>query len=330
VRFRLALSATFLGVLVAFSAWSVRWALDGLREVTFDMPGEVTTLQLYTWPQDVSAAQAGEAVRDLRSYLSEHALSLIVASPGDGYPQMIVFDPAGRLAWFSPVDTDNAESSSGVYLFAGTYSARRWTASSATPLLPGGATVAGVLAPPVDVGDLQYVRPLGADPLPSGTYVVSTTSSAELAELADLLARQGLEIQQSQQMPLLPYLTHQPLLSATAMFVLLGHVCAAMYWSVLLRGRNREMVIRRHHGARSATLVRRWFAGGLPAVAAGVALGVAVSGLVVRVVGCETLTSPEYPTLLEGAVIGFALTSAVWLATLFSVVRSRSEVSGAA
>lgn len=329
MRLKLALSATFLGLLVAFMGWSLQWALDARQEVTFDMPGDVTTLKLYDGPQDVSDADANAALQELKNYARDHSLSLIVASPGDGYPEMIVYDPAGRLSWFSAA-TDDTGSDSSVHIFEGTYSERRWTASSVTPLLPPGTPVAGVVAPPAGAGNLQYVRSLGAVALPPGDYVLSTTSSDELAHLEEFLGRQGLAVQESRQIPLLPYLTHDPLVVVTSLFLLLGHVCAATYWSVLLGARTRELVIRRRHGARRRTLVRRWFANGLPGVASGIALGVAVSGLVVRAVGREALAPPQYLTLVEAAAVGLALTSTVWLVTLSAVVRSRDGVSRAA
>lgn len=322
------MSAVFLGVLVAFLVWSVQWALDDRREVTFGMSGEVTTVMVYPGPQVVSPADALTAGQELRRYLADHGLSLIVASPGDGTPQMTVFDPARRMSWFRSA-ADAAGSASGVYLFEGSYSARRWTASSATPLLAAGSTVAGVVNPPAGVGNLQYVRPLG-EVFPAGNYVLGGVSSKDVAPLEALLGRQGLEVHDARAMPLLEDLLNNPLIMTTTLFLAVGHLCAAAYWSLLLGSRSRELAIRRRHGARLLTLVRRWFASGLPPIALGLAAGVTISGVVVRVLGRVPLTGPQYLTLAQAAALGLAVTSIAWLATVAAGLRARDEVRRAA
>ncbi|MGH8901110.1 MAG: hypothetical protein ACRDYA_05365 [Egibacteraceae bacterium] len=322
------MSGAFLGVLVAFLVWSVQWALEDRRQVTFDMPGEVTTLELYEGNQEIDAADAHAAGQELRRYLTDQGISLIVASSGDGSPQMTVFDPARRLSWFTPA-ADETGSAAGIYLFEGSYSALRWIASSVTPLLPEGTTVAGVVAPPTDVGDLQYVMPL-AEVFPPGAYVLGGASSADATQLQSLLRRQGLEAQSAMQIPLVAYLLNDPPVVATALFLLLGYVCAAAYWSLLLGGRTRELVIRRRHGARLSTLVRRWFASGLPAMLLGLIAGVSVSGVVVRGVGREPLTGAQYVTLAQAAGVGLFATSLVWLATVAAGLYARDRVRRAA
>ncbi|MGH8887746.1 MAG: hypothetical protein ACRDYX_21770 [Egibacteraceae bacterium] len=321
------MSAAFLGVLVAFLVWSVQWALEDRRQVTFDMPGEVTTLKLYEGNQKIDAADAHAAGQELRRYLTDRGISLIVASAGDGSPQMIVFDPARRLSWFTPA-ADETGSAAGIYLFEGSYSARRWIASSVTPLLPEGATVAGVVAPPTDVGDLQYVMPL-AEVFPPDVYVLGGASSADATQLQSLLRRQGLEVQSAMQIPLVAYLLNDPPVVAAALFLLLGYVCAAAYWSLLLGG-TRELVIRRRHGARLSTLVRRWFASGLPAMLLGLIAGVSVSGVAVRVVGRQPLTGAQHVTLAQAAGVGLFATSLVWLATVAAGLYARDRVRRAA
>ncbi len=324
MRLRLVMSAAFLGVLVVFLVWSVQWALESRRQVTFDMPGEVTTFTLYEGNQEIDAADARAAGQELRRYLTDQGISLIMASRGDGAPSMTVFDPARRLSWFSAA-ADATGSASGVYLFQGSYSARRWVASSVTPLLPEGATVAGVVAPPTDVGSLQYVMPL-AEVFPQGVYVLGGASSADATQLQSLLGRQGLEVRSAMQMPLVAYLLNDALVVATALFLIVGYVCAAAYWSLLLSGRTRELVIRCCHRARLLTLVRRWFASGLPAVVLGLIAGVSVSGVVMRVLGREPLTVAHYGTLAQAAGVGLFATSLVWLATVTAGLYARDRV----
>lgn len=322
------MSAVFLGVLVAFLVWSVQWALDDRRAVTFGMPGEVTTLTLYDGPQEVHPAEAHAAGQELRRYLAGHGMSLIVASPGNGTPQMTVFDPARRLSWFTTA-SDATGSTAGLYLFKGSYSARRWTASSVAPLLPAGSTVTGVVTPPAGVGNLQYVGPLG-EVVPAGNYVFGGVSSKDVAPIQALLSRQGLEVQGARAMPLVEDLLRNPLIMTTALFLAVGHLCAAAYWSLLLGARTRELVIRRRHGARLSALVRRWFTSGLPPIALGLAAGVTLSGVVVRVLGRVPLTGGQYLTLAQAAGLGLAVTSTAWLATVAVGLRARDEVRRAA
>lgn len=322
------MSTTFLGVLVAFLLWSVQWSLSDRRDVTFEMPGKVTTLKLYEVQQKTGAATARAASQELRAYLTDRGVSLIVASPGDGTPQMTVFDPTRRLTWFHPTPGP-AGATSSVYLFEGSYSARRWRASSVTPLLPEGTFVAGIVRPPAGVGDLQYVEPL-TEVFPPGDYVLSGTSSVDVVRLQGFLRLQGLEIHEAVQIPLVAYLVHAPLVVATALFLIAGYVCAAAYWSLLLGARNQELIIRRRHGARLSTLVRRWFASGLPSMMLGLFVGVSISGVVVAIAGREPLSEVQYWTLALAAALGLGLTSAVWLATVAVGLNSRDEASHAA
>lgn len=328
MRLRLVVSAAFLGVLGSFLLWSVQWSLDDRRDVIFEMPGKVTTLKLYQIQQKTDAFEVRAAGQELRRYLTEHALSLIVASPGDGSPQLTVFDPTRRLSWFNP-STSTSGAMSGVSLFEGSYSARRWNASSATPLLREGTFVEGIVRAPAGVGDLQYAEALG-EIFPPGDYVLSGTTSVDVVRLQELLRRQGLEIQEVRRIPLVAYLFHSPLVVATAMFLVLGHVCAAAYWVLLLDTRQRELVIRRRHGARLSTLVRRWFASGLPPIMLGLLVGIIVSGVVVRVAGRQSLIQEQYLTLAMAAGLGLAFTSAVWLMAVAVGLIARDEVRGAA
>lgn len=325
---RLAVSATFLGVLVAFFLWSVQWSLSDRRDVTVEMPGKVTTLKIYKTHSESSIADVRSANQELRAYLTDFHFSLIVASPGDGTPQMTVFDPTKRLVWFNPTPR-TAGVPVGVYLFEGSYSAHRWKASSSTPLLPVNTYVAGIVSPPAGTGDLQYVEP-STDVFPPGDYVLSGTRSVDVVRLRELLRRQGLEIQEAVQIPLVAYLVHAPLVVATALFLISGYVCAAAYWSLLLGARNREFIIRRRHGARLSTLIRRWFASGLPSMVLGLFVGVSISGVVVNFAGRESLSELQYLTLILAVVLGLTLTSVVWLATVSIGLISRDEVSRAA
>lgn len=329
MRFKVTFSAVFLGVLAAFVVWSVQWALDDRREVTFDVPGEVTTFTMAEDPGGADDRQARQAVQELKRYLADRAFALVIASNGDGTPGMLVHDPAHRIAWF-PATASESNGEAGAFLFKGSYSERRWTQSSVSPLLPRGTTVAGVLTPPSGVGTMQFVRAIGADRLPLGRYLMTTTDGAAVARVRELVSAQGLRAQEPRQIPLLPYLAQDPFIFVTVMFLLLGLVCAAMSWWVLVGSRARELVIRRRHGARVAALIWQVFARGVAGVAVGTVLGVVLSGVVVRTVGREALTGSEYAGLGTAVLVGVALTVTVWLVVVAAAVRRCGEVSRAA
>ena len=127
MNFRLALNSLFLGVLTAFMVWSLQWALESRKELTFDMPGESTVLSVAEGPQNVAVADAASAQEELKEYLRDQSLALIISSSGDGRPEMLVYDPHSLLSWFpqaNPGDLHSGESAA--YLFRGTYSERQW------------------------------------------------------------------------------------------------------------------------------------------------------------------------------------------------------------
>ena len=96
---RLFLTSFFLGILTAFVAWAFQWVVDSFKDVTFDMPGEVTVLHVAKRPQVVAAAEAEEAQEELKTYFREQSLALIESSFGDGRPEMLVYDPHGLVPW---------------------------------------------------------------------------------------------------------------------------------------------------------------------------------------------------------------------------------------
>lgn len=333
MRWRVAVSGFFLGVLVAFGVWALQWSLQARRQVTYAMPGKVSTLTLFEGPRITTAEQRAAAARELHTFVAEHGYALVVASLGDGYPQLLVDDPRGKLPWFA---TARSGAGSGdAFLLDGTYSAHLWRRGLRTPLLPAGVGIAGVIAPPSGSGNLQYVRPLGsvplgsvplgAVPLPPGDYVIDTVDPGVLREVAAIVAEAGLEVQAGQRLPLVQYLRHDPLMGITVGFLTFGYFSATLYWAVLCGGRGREFTIRRRCGARTADLAGQLYLRVGPSLAAGVLLGAAASLGVVVLVGQQAPQPGEAVTLLVGGGLGVVLTSVVWLACSAAVLRFLPE-----
>ncbi|MEW6523917.1 MAG: hypothetical protein AB1445_10190 [Bacillota bacterium] len=323
MNFRLAHSSLFLGILTAFMVWSLQWALESRKEATFDMPGDVTVLRMFEGPQMVAATDAASAQEELKAYLRDRSLALIVSSYGDGRPEMLVYDPHGLLAWFPRATPEDLRSAmSGAYLFKGTYSERRWSEFT-LPLLPKGVVVEGVISAPRGAGDLQYARRIGRDSLPPGNYTINTIDPTQVRHILDLLHRMGLAAQGAQRIPLVEHLILNPLLVVTVLFLVLGHVCAVLYWSLYLRGRAHEFGVRSRHGAQPLGLVRENLVGGLPGLVAGGVVGVILSGLLVAAIGHVPLTPGNFQTLAGAGVLTVVAATVTWSMTLYVVIRSR-------
>jgi len=329
MNFRLALTSFFLGILTAFMVWSFQWVLESRKEVTFDMPGEVTVLHMFEGPQIVAAADVASAQEELKAYLRERSLALVISSYGDGRPEVLIYDPHGLLSWFPRTSPEDLRSAiSGAYLFRGTYSERRWSESTMTPLLPKGVVVEGVITAPRRAGNLQYARRIGRDPLPpAASYTINTIDPTQVRHILDLLHRMGLASQGAQRIPLVEYLTLNPLFVITVLFLAAGHVCAVFYWSLYLRGRAREFGIRSRHGARSLGLVRENLVGGLTGLVAGSVVGVILSGMLVAAIGNVPLAPGNFQTLAVAAVIAVAVATVTWSTTLYVAIRLRYEVN---
>lgn len=328
MNFRLALTSFFLGILTAFMVWSFQWVIESWKEITFNMPGDVAVLRMVKGPQIVAAADAASAQAELKAYLRGQFLALIVSSSGDGRPEVIVYDPHRLVRWFPHgMSEDSRPVGDEAYLFEGTYSARRWSESRTTPLLPKGVVVEGVITAPRRAGDLQYARAIGRDPLPPGQYTFNTNDPTQVRHILDLLHRMGLVPQDIQKVPLLVYATQNPLLVITVLFLAAGHVCAVFYWSLYLRGRAREFGIRSRHGALPSELVQENLLGGLPGLVVGSVVGVLLAGVLVAAIGQVRLAPGNFLTLAGAAAAAAAIVTVTWLMTLYVVIRTRYEVN---
>lgn len=326
MKSRLLLIGFFLGILTTFVVWAIQWASDSWKEVTFDMPGEVTVLRLIKGSQRVTLAEAESEQEALKAYLRDHLLALIVSSSGDGRPEIIVYDPHKLVSWFPGCPSDEAQSIS-VYLFQGTYSQRLWEQGALNPFLPQGAVVKGVIAAPRRAGTLQYARCLGRELLPEGQYTFNTTAPEQVSQILHILYRMGFVSQGGRELPFFLYLLQDPLMVITAFFVIAGYGCVSLYWFVYLHGRSREFGIRGRHGALPNDLVRENFVSGLPGLVTGSALGGGFAGILVAAIGQVNLSPRDILTIIIATTATAITIAATWLIVLFVVIRARYEVS---
>lgn len=322
LNFRLAFTSFFLGILTAFMVWSFQWVMESWKEVKLDMPGDVTVLRMIEGPQMVTEADEAVALEELKAYLRERSLALIVSSVGDGRPEILLYDPHGVVSWFPRGNPEDSQlATDEVYLFQGTYSDRRWSESRTTSLLPKGVMVKGVIRAPRGAGDLQYARRIGGDPLPPGQYTINTTDPAHVRQILALLYRMGLIPQSAQKVPFLLYATQNPLLIITMLFLTAGSVVAVFYWSLNLRGRAREFGLRSRHGALPWDLVRENLVGGLPGLVLGGVIGVFFAGVLLAAIGQIHLAPDHFLTLAGAAAASVVSGIVTWFLTLYLTIR---------
>ncbi|PRW61724.1 hypothetical protein [Actinopolyspora mortivallis] len=331
MRVKLLVSGLLLGVLSTFAAWAVHWSLGAHREVTYELPGTVTTLSFGNGKQEATRVDRTEAAVELRRFLTERSLALVVAPSTDGPPRLVVADPGGVLSWYTPSDPtgrDPGRVRRG-HVFEGTYSQRQWRQGNSPALVPEEVEIVGTVPPPQGAGDLQYARPLGEYPLPFGEYVVSTDDPEELAEIRDIAYRAGFADLSTQRVPLWRHLRDDPLVGATGALLGAGYLAAALFWTLGLRDRAEEFAIRTRHGATRARLVWQVWPRGLPFQFLGIVGGVALSGALVVLVGLQPLDRIEYLVLGAGAAGGLLLAAGTWLLATVLGTRVRSEAGRA-
>jgi hypothetical protein len=333
MNIRLGIASFLLGILTAFVMWSFQFVLESRREVAYDIPGDVTVLTMVEGPWIIAPADAVAAREQLKTYLRDRSLAMVIASYGIGRPEMIIYDPYGLVPWFPRATPEDSPSAlAEAYLFSGTYSERRWSESARPPLLPDGLVVKGVIATPHAarrfLGGLQHVRRLGDEPLPPGEYAISTIAAADVRYILDLLRRMGLTAMRAPQgipVPTIGRVILNPLFIFTSLLLVSGLVCTGLYWSLYLRGRAREFGIRSRHGAHPLALVRENFVGGLPGLVTGSLLGVFGSGLMVAAIARVPFLPGNVGTLAGVGVTAFAVLT-MWSAVLYVVTRSHYEV----
>ncbi|MGJ7908828.1 hypothetical protein ACOQFL_20375 [Actinopolyspora sp. H202] len=332
MRVKLVVSGLLLGVLSAFATWATYWSFEDYRETTYELPGTVTTLSLGRGPQEVEPVARPEATVELREFLAERSLVLVVVPAVDGPPRLVVADPAGALPWYAPPNPTGKHEPGRArrgYAFQGSYSQRQWRRGSSPTLVPDEIEIVGTISPPEGAGDLQYVRPLGEYPLPSGQYLVNTDDPGELAELRDIAHRAGLADFSTERVPLWEHLRDDPLVGTTGALLGAGLSAAVLFWTLGLRDRAGEFVIRVRHGATRARLVRQVWPRGLPFQLLGLALGVAITGVLVSLVGLRPPDRADWLVMAVAATGGLLLAAPAWLLATVLGTRVRSEVGRA-
>jgi hypothetical protein len=328
VNNRLFSTSFFLAILTAFAAWAFQWTFDSWKDVTFDMPGEVTVLRVTKGPQVVASVEAEEAQEELKAYFSEQSLALIVSSSGNGRPEMLVYDPYGLVPWAPECSPDEDQPESvDVYLFRGTYSERLWMESLANPFLPPEAEVNGTITAPPSAGSLQYARCIGRDLLSEGQYTFNTTSPAQTQSILSVLYRMGFVPEGSRKLPFFLYMMQNPLMVITAFFLIAGYGCVVFYWLLYLHRRSREFGIRSRHGALPANLVLENLVNGLPGLAAGSIAGGLLAGILVVTIGQVNISLADVLILGIAALATAMMAATTWLIVLFIIIWSKYEVN---
>lgn len=328
MNIRLFLTSFFLGILTTFAAWAFQWTLDSWKEVTFNMPGEVTVLRLFKGSQAIASTEAIEKQRELQTYIYNQSLALIVSSLGNGRPEIVVYDPHHLVPWFPGCLSEGDHLAViDAYIFRGTYSEKLWESSVSVPFLPQGAVVRNIIVAPHRADNLQYARCIGQELLPEGQYTVNTTDPVQVQHILGILQQMGFVDQSNTRLPFLLYLAQNPLMVITVFFVLAGYGCVVFYWLLYLRSRAREFGIRSRHGALPADLVRENFMNGLPGLVMGSVIGGLSAGILVTAIGQIRLSPEEVLTGGVSTVVTVTTTSLTWLVILSIVVRFRYEVN---
>ncbi|SDO90233.1 hypothetical protein SAMN04487905_10178 [Actinopolyspora xinjiangensis] len=332
MRVKLVVSGLLLGVLSAFAAWAVHWSFEDHQEATYELPGAVTKLSLGHGPQEATRADSIEAAVELREFLAERSLAVVIAPAGDGPPRLVVADPGDALPWYTPPNPMNKHEPGRArrgYVFEGTYSQRQWRRGSSPALVPEEVEIVGTVSPPEDAGDLQYVRPLGDYPLPPGQYLVNTDDPGKLAEIRDIAYRAGFADFSTERVPLWRHLRDDPLVGTTGVLLGAGYLAAVLCWTPGLRDRAGEFAIRTRHGATRARLVRQVWPRGLPFQLLGIALGVAITGVLVSLVGLRPPDRIDWLVMAAAITGGLLVAAPTWLLAAVLGTRVRSGVGRA-
>lgn len=326
MNIRLFSTSFFLGILATFVAWAFQWTLDSWKEVTFNMPGDVTVLQLIKGAQVIDSADANEMQEKLKAYLRDRSLALVVSSSGNGRPEIVVYDPHKLVPWFPGCLSEGAQLAD-VYIFRGTYSEKLWRSSLDVPFLPQGVGVRGIIEAPRRAGSLQYARCVGQGLLPEGQYTFNTTDPAQVQHILSILYQMGFVTQSNTRLPLFLYVVQNPLTVITVFFLLAAYGCVVLYWFLYLHSRRREFGIRSRHGALPADLVWENILNGLPGLVVGTGMGGLIAGILVAAIGQIHLSPEEVFTIGVTTIATIIITVWTWLAILYIVIRLRYEVN---
>lgn len=298
MRMRVLISTALLGVIAAFVGFALDWSTTAYGEVTYEMPGETSTIVVGAGGESSDAREAGHRVRE---YVESNGIALLVGSTGDGLPRLVASDPDQAVPWLAQAEVGPGD----VLVFDGTYSHRVRRSSGEIPFLPVGVHVRGHIHPPGGIGDLQYVQILEDDAeLVPGAYVVNTRDPDVVEGLIAILADAGLQVHDSRGISYVEYLIHEPLIGVTVALFGFGLLATVAHWTMLSLSGLPESRIRRQHGALTSDLARRELVRRAPWIAGGTVLGVGVAIVTVVTVGSGPLTPVQWRILVvSGAAV---------------------------
>ncbi len=283
LTWRAAAAGAMIGVITGLLAVFLWNSMASQRESTLGLPATTTIgISLNRAGPQHAAATATE----LLSLVEREGVALVVWSV-DTYPCLWAFDPRGSLTWLPSASFPR--SGADAFLVKDSYSAQLWTRSGAVPLLPGDATVAGVIDPPDDLARVEFVVRIpnaryvafGDGRIPPGKIVLGSEDVA-LRDRVTRLLEQGdvdlAEVRSSSNTEVVMDPDGQRLMWLLSS----AHGCALLWWIFGLRMNANELAVRSRVGATpwalSAGLIVRlapWVVGATVVSLVGV-LGVAL------------------------------------------------------
>lgn len=320
------LSSLLVGFLAAFLTWAILWSLADRVEGRFGLEGEVSVLTFVADDTDAAAGPNPKSTVRLREFLSARALTLMVASIGDGAPQLTVYNPGSRVSWLPSAPTPGGPGTKAAgYLFRGTYSFERWTAARARPLVPAEVEILGTVERPPGVDRLQFAVVEPAGRLPSGDYLVSTGSRSDLDELTAVASAAGLALQTSRSVTT-GDLLRDPLVVLSLVMLVTGVAGVVTSWSIALTGLALESGIRSQSGGSVAALVRHYLRRYSVGPLIGVPVGCLLSLVVVRAASGLWPDGPEALAVVRAAVVATVAAVAALGLVLLVLVRRQVRV----
>jgi len=292
MKIRIFFSSGLLGILAAFVGLALGWKISAYNEITYEMPGQVSTFVLGVAGED-SFDETREKVRGslVYKYLLQKQLTVIIASAGDGYPRIIVADPKNILPWLDTPTLNPGE----VQIFQDSYSHTLWLAKESIPYLPPNAKVLGAIPPPVGADYLQYVQIFSKDiTLPPGKYIINSQDREVLDEFISILAQSGLQVHGSRTLPIIDMIANDPLIGMTLILFLFGNLANALHWFLLSVSRMPEHIIRRQHGERRFSLVKRELLTQFPWVFFAASLGILFTAALTFAISRAPLTANQW------------------------------------
>lgn len=311
------MSSILIGFLASFLTWAVIWSLSDRGHSQYGMSGGVTNLTFV--PDGPQTPTASDSAEQLQRFVQARSLTLVIASVGDGSPQLTVYNPQDTLPWLPTKVRGEGIPPGGVYLFEDTYSAEVWARSGKSPLVPPGNSIGGTVARPPGVDRLQFavVDPAGA--IPGGRFVISTVDPGEVEEFSRLMSGAGYSLQARTSTPTVAEWARDPLVLLSLLMLVTGIVGSMTYWAVTFGELKSETRVRSQFGGSPMVQVAQYLKRYAAAPLVGVPLGVLASLLVVRTASGLWSDEDATATILGTASVG-ALLGVLALAGVLSVL----------